>query len=73
MSLPKRRDPDGDKRRALRFAARETERAETTERERNAMIKFAHEAGNSLREIEAATGIPFNTVKRIIDRQRAQA
>lgn len=68
-----RPDPTGDKRRALKQAAWAAERSRTTESELAGALELASRQGASLRELEAATGIPFNTVKRIIDRQTSTA
>jgi hypothetical protein len=68
-----RPDPVGDKARALRFVGRFAAKTDEAIADRNAAVLFASESGASLREIEAASGIPFNTVKRIIDRQRARS
>jgi DNA invertase Pin-like site-specific DNA recombinase len=66
-------DPEGDKRRALRLAATAAHRADLAEASRNNAIRFAADAGASLREIAAATELPHMTVKRIISRQRESA
>jgi Homeodomain-like domain len=66
-------DPEGDKRRALRLAATATHRADLAETSRNNAIRFAADAGASLREIAAATQLPHMTVKRIISRHREAA
>jgi DNA invertase Pin-like site-specific DNA recombinase len=63
-------DPEGDKRRALKLAATASHRADLAETSRNNAIRFAADAGASLREIAAATELPHMTVKRILDRQR---
>ena len=68
--LTHRRDPEADKQRALKLAAKAAAKATTTEQDRNLAIRFAAESGASLRELEQATGIPFNTVRRIIERQK---
>lgn len=66
-------DLEGDKRRALRLAANASHRADLAETSRNNAIRFAADAGASLREIAAATELPHMTVKRIVDRQREPA
>lgn len=66
-------DPEGDKRRALSLAASAAHRADIAETSRNNAIRFAADAGASLREIAAATELPHMTVKRIVDRQRESA
>ena len=66
-------DPEGDTRRALRLAASAAHRADLAETSRNNAIRFAADAGASLREIAAATELPHMTVKRIVDRQRQSA
>jgi hypothetical protein len=66
-------DPEGDKRRALKLAATAARRANLSETSRNNAVRFAADAGNSLREIAAATELPHMTVKRIVDRQRESA
>jgi hypothetical protein len=63
-------DPEGDRRRALRLAAGAAHRADLAETSRNNAIRFAADAGASLREIAAVTELPHMTVKRIVDRQR---
>ncbi|MHB1534310.1 MAG: hypothetical protein ACYC1D_06805 [Acidimicrobiales bacterium] len=63
-------DPEGDKRRALKLAAAASHRADLAETSRNNAIRFAADAGASLREIAAVTELPHMTVKRIVDRQR---
>ena len=63
-------DPEGDRRLALRLAARAAERADVAETTRNNAIRFASDAGASLREIAGATGLDHMTAKRIIDRAR---
>lgn len=63
-------DPDTDKKAALRLARRANERADVAETTRNNAIRFASDAGASLREIAEATGMPHMTVKRIIERAR---
>ena len=66
-------DLEGDKRRALKLAATAAHRADLAETSRNNAIRFAADAGASLREIAAATELPHMTVKRIVDRQRESA
>ncbi len=66
-------DPEGDKRRALKLAASAAHRADLAETSRNNAIRFAADAGASLREIAVATELPHMTVKRIVDRQRESA
>jgi hypothetical protein len=61
-------DPEVEKRHALRQAAHSAKKAASSERALRGAIVFASSCGASLREIEGATGIPFNTVKRILDR-----
>lgn len=63
-------DPEGDKRRALKLATTATQRSDLAETSRNNAIRFAADAGASLREIAAATELPHMTIKRIVDRQR---
>lgn len=70
---PSRRDPDGDKRRALKHAARSASKLETSERDRDAAILFASEVGSSLREIADATGLSHMSVKRILERTPANS
>ena len=62
-------EPD-DKTTALRHARRLAERAERLDRERKGTILLCQATGASLREIAEATGIPHNTVKRMIDREK---
>jgi hypothetical protein len=66
-------DPEADKRRALKLAATASQRADLAETTRNNAIRFAADAGASLREIAAATDLPHMTVKRIVDHQRESA
>jgi hypothetical protein len=66
-------DIEGDKRRALKLAASAAHRADLAETSRNNAIRFAADAGASLRDIAAATELPHMTVKRIVDRQRESA
>ena len=66
-------DPEGDKRRALKLAATASQRAGLAETSRNNAIRFAADAGASLREIAAVTDLPHMTVKRIVDHQRESA
>lgn len=61
-------DPERDKRLALKLATRTADAFRDAERERAAGMLFAQMAGASLREIETATGVPFKTVQRIIER-----
>ena len=61
-------DRDADKRRALKLAARAVEKATDAERQKRAALRFALESGASLREVEAATGVPFKTVQRLAER-----
>jgi hypothetical protein len=63
-------DAEGDKRRALKLAATASQRSDLAETSRNNAIRFAADAGASLREIAAATDLPHMTIKRIVDRQR---
>lgn len=65
---PRRRTAQDEKRLVLRHAGRMTEKAQSAEQARNDAIRFASEVGASLREIETATGVPFATVRRIIER-----
>jgi hypothetical protein len=66
-------DPEGDKRRALKLAAAAAHRADLAETSRNNAVRFAADAGASLREIAMVTELPHMTVKRIVDRQRQSA
>jgi hypothetical protein len=66
-------DPEGDKRRALKLAATAAHRADLAETSRNNAIRFAADAGASLREIATITELPHMTVKRIVDRHRESA
>jgi phage protein D len=69
MTTPTRRDPTGDKRRALSNAARLVKRWRKAEEEAVAAMAFAKvHASASLREIEEATGVNYRTVGRMIDR-----
>lgn len=69
MATPRKvKDPDGDKRRALKEVARVVRRAEAADAAKRGAIRFAHDTGASLREISDATGIPHMTVKRLIER-----
>ena len=61
-------DTEGDKRRVLKLAASAARRADVAQSSRNNAIRFAADAGASLREIAAATGVPHMTVKRIIEK-----
>lgn len=62
------RSPDADKARALRLASTAAKKAAKATSEQVSAMRFALEAGASLREISAATNIPHVTVKRIIER-----
>ena len=64
-------DPVRDKKNALRLAATAVSRADVAESTRDNAIRFAADSGASLREIAAATGLATMTVKRIVDRVRA--
>lgn len=64
-------DPEKDKRTALRLAGRATTRREKAQREEVAAMRFAVDAGASLREVAAATGVPHVTVKRMLERSTA--
>ena len=66
-------DPEGDKRRALKLAATASHGAGLAQTSRNNAIRFAADAGASLREIATATELPHMTVKRIVDRERKSA
>lgn len=69
MAMPTRTpDPAGDKRRTIKLAEHAAKRANEAQSALSAALRFAHDHGASLRELEAATGIPFRTVGRIIDR-----
>lgn len=69
MGAPTRQaDPAGDKRRAIKLAEHAATKFDDAEAGRAAALRFAHEQGASLRELEEATGIPFKTVSRIIGR-----
>lgn len=61
------RDAEADKARVLRHAATRTKRRIQAERDEAAAFAFAASCGASLREIEAATGVPHMTVKRRIE------
>lgn len=61
-------NPEKDKRTALRLAGRATERRTKAQREEIAAMRFAVDAGASLRELEAATGVPYVTVSRMLER-----
>ena len=63
-------DPEQVKRNALRLAKSAVTKAERAERAKRAALSFALEKGASLREVEAATGVPFSTVQRIVSRDR---
>jgi hypothetical protein len=56
----------------LGLATYAAEKADATERQRNASILFAKQSGASLREIAEATGLPHTTVKRIVDREATE-
>jgi DNA invertase Pin-like site-specific DNA recombinase len=71
--IPKLKDAEGTKRRALKLAAHAASRADVAEKSKANAIRFASQCGASLREIAEATGVPHVTVKRIIDRQQATA
>jgi excisionase family DNA binding protein len=63
------RDREGEKARALRFAAEATTRVQTSIRARDVAIAWAaKDHGASLRDLAEATGLPPMTIKRIIDR-----
>jgi hypothetical protein len=64
----RRPDPEADKRRALRLASSAARRADAAAQTRTNAIRFAADAGASLREIADATGLSAMTVKRTIDR-----
>ena len=53
-------DAEGDKRRALKLAATASQRSDLAETSRNNAIRFAADAGASLREIAAATDLPHD-------------
>ena len=72
-SLVRAADPEGDKRRALKLAATASHQADLAETSRNNAIRFAADAGASLREIATVTALAHMTVKRIVDRQRESA
>jgi hypothetical protein len=61
-------DKHEGKRLALRLAGRAAEQFAKAQTERRNALRLAQQHGASLREIAAATGIPFMTVKRIIER-----
>jgi transposase len=42
--------------------------AKRAEEAAEAALDFAHKAGNSYRELEAATGLSYRTINRICDR-----
>lgn len=61
------RDAAADRAHALRHAASRTKRRVQAEHDEAAAFAFAASCGASLREIEAATGVPHMTVKRRIE------
>lgn len=65
---PVSHDPPGDKQRALKLVTKTSDGRRTAELEEVAAMRFAKLSGASLREIGDAAGIPFATVKRMIDR-----
>lgn len=65
---PARPDPEQDRARALRYAARQVKRWRKAEQEAANAIWHASRQGASLREIEAETGVNYRTVARIIGR-----
>jgi hypothetical protein len=67
MAIATVRDAEADKARALRHAATCTKRRIAAEQAEAAALAFAATCGASLREIEAATGVPHMTVKRRIE------
>lgn len=69
MRTPERTDPEGDKDAARRFAGRQVQKANEAKEAADAALAFAYEAGNSLRELEAETGISYRTISRIVERQ----
>lgn len=71
--MPRRPDPDGDRRRAIDLAAKAAKKARTADRQRDAAIRFAVEEGASLREVAEATELGHMTVKRIAERQAEEA
>jgi DNA-directed RNA polymerase specialized sigma24 family protein len=71
MAPPRITDAEGHRRRALSLAAHAQERLREAESKRARAIRFASGCGASPRQIAEATGVPHNTVKRIIDRERA--
>lgn len=53
----------------VRYGAQKADRAVAS---RDAAVREAHHAGASLRDIAEAVGVSHMTVKRIIERQRAE-
>ena len=71
-ATPERPEPAEDQRRALKYVERQTLRWRKAEREMVAAMRFANEkAGATLRQLEAASGIPFKTVDRMLERARS--
>lgn len=64
MALPERPDPEADKRRARQYAGRKAKAYRKAQQELADALRFARDAGWSLRDLEAETGIPFRTIER---------
>ena len=65
--IPRRSDPENDKRLVLRYASHTVNRPDAPATSIWAAIQFAASCGASLKELVAATGFSEPEVKRIVE------
>lgn len=68
MNTPARqRNPEDDKRNAVRLVVHAVRKSEEADRKIGVAIRFAIEVGASMEEIAHGTGLPVATVERLAD------
>lgn len=71
MTTKRKVDPEAAKNRALRQVTWMAGRAEKATASKHASIRFAADAGASLRELAEASGLSHMTIKRLLERSTA--